>query len=44
MVEAALAPEFDSSVGSRVGAELVAAHFTGTETLSNEARCGRDLS
>lgn len=34
LVEAALADEFDPSVGSWVGVELVAAHFTGTETLS----------
>lgn len=34
LVEAALAVEFDPSVGHRVGVEMVAAHFTGTETLS----------
>ncbi|MGH3931277.1 MAG: putative bifunctional diguanylate cyclase/phosphodiesterase [Pseudonocardiaceae bacterium] len=33
LVDAALAAEFDPSVAHRVGAELVAAHFTGTETL-----------
>ncbi|MGH3799209.1 MAG: putative bifunctional diguanylate cyclase/phosphodiesterase [Pseudonocardiaceae bacterium] len=34
LVEAVLAVEFDPSVGRRVGVEMVAAHFTGTETLS----------
>ncbi len=34
LVDGALATEFDPSVGRRVGAEMVAAHFTGTETLS----------
>ncbi|MGH3774550.1 MAG: putative bifunctional diguanylate cyclase/phosphodiesterase [Pseudonocardiaceae bacterium] len=34
LVNGALAAEFDPSVGRRVGAEMVAAHFTGTETLS----------
>jgi diguanylate cyclase (GGDEF)-like protein/PAS domain S-box-containing protein len=34
LVEAALAAEFDASVGRRVGVDMVAAHFTGTETLS----------
>ncbi|MGH3986100.1 MAG: putative bifunctional diguanylate cyclase/phosphodiesterase [Pseudonocardiaceae bacterium] len=34
LVDGALAAEFDPSVGRRVGAEMVAAHFTGTETLS----------
>ncbi|MGH3887656.1 MAG: diguanylate cyclase domain-containing protein [Pseudonocardiaceae bacterium] len=34
LVEAALAAEFDPSVGRRVGIDMVAAHFTGTETLS----------
>ncbi|MGH3999818.1 MAG: diguanylate cyclase domain-containing protein, partial [Pseudonocardiaceae bacterium] len=33
LVEAALAAEFDRSVGHRAGAEMVAAHFTGKETL-----------
>jgi diguanylate cyclase (GGDEF)-like protein/PAS domain S-box-containing protein len=33
LVDAALAPEFDPSVAHQVGADLVAAHFTGTETL-----------
>ncbi|MGH3795525.1 MAG: putative bifunctional diguanylate cyclase/phosphodiesterase [Pseudonocardiaceae bacterium] len=33
LVDAALAPEFDPSVAHEVGADLVAAHFTGTETL-----------
>jgi PAS domain-containing protein len=34
LVEAALAAEFDPSVGRRVGGDMVAAHLTGTETLS----------
>jgi diguanylate cyclase (GGDEF)-like protein/PAS domain S-box-containing protein len=34
LVDAALATEFDRSVGREVGAEMVAAHFTGKETLS----------
>ncbi|MDQ3762861.1 MAG: EAL domain-containing protein [Actinomycetota bacterium] len=34
LVEAALAAEFDPSAGRRIGVDLVAAHFTGTETLS----------
>nr|QEO74016.1 diguanylate cyclase [uncultured bacterium] len=33
LAEAALAAEFDPSVGQRIGADMVAAHFTGTETL-----------
>ncbi|MGH3904612.1 MAG: putative bifunctional diguanylate cyclase/phosphodiesterase [Pseudonocardiaceae bacterium] len=33
MVDATLAAEFDPSVAHQVGADLVAAHFTGTETL-----------
>ncbi|MGH3788420.1 MAG: putative bifunctional diguanylate cyclase/phosphodiesterase [Pseudonocardiaceae bacterium] len=33
LVEAALAAEFDPSAGRRIGAGLVVAHFTGTETL-----------
>ncbi|MGB6165682.1 MAG: EAL domain-containing protein [Pseudonocardiaceae bacterium] len=33
LVEAALAVEFDPSVGHQVGTGMVAAHFTGTETL-----------
>ena len=34
LVEATLAAEFDPSVGHQVGVDMVAAHFTGTETLS----------
>ena len=34
MVAAVLAPEFDRSAGRRTGADLVAAHFTSTGTLS----------
>ncbi len=34
LVEGALAAEFDPLVGRRVGVDMVAAHFTGTETLS----------
>jgi diguanylate cyclase (GGDEF)-like protein/PAS domain S-box-containing protein len=34
LVEAALAAEFDPSVGRRVGGDMVAAHLTGIETLS----------
>lgn len=34
LVAALLAPEFDPSIGYRVGADLVAAHFTSTETLA----------
>ncbi|PZS38104.1 MAG: GGDEF domain-containing protein, partial [Pseudonocardiales bacterium] len=33
LVEAALATEFDPSVGRRIGVDMVGAHFTGTETL-----------
>ncbi|HSZ29829.1 MAG TPA: EAL domain-containing protein [Pseudonocardiaceae bacterium] len=33
LVEAALAVEFDPSVGRQVGIDMVAAHFTGPETL-----------
>ena len=33
LAQAALAAEFDPSVGQRIGADMVAAHFTGTETL-----------
>ncbi|MBV8540396.1 MAG: EAL domain-containing protein [Pseudonocardiales bacterium] len=33
LVEAAVAVEFDPSVGRQVGVDMVAAHFTGTETL-----------
>jgi PAS domain S-box-containing protein len=33
LIDAALATGFDPSVGTRVGADLVAAHFTGTVTL-----------
>lgn len=33
LVDAALAVEFDPSAGRQVGADMVAAHFTGTETL-----------
>jgi diguanylate cyclase (GGDEF)-like protein/PAS domain S-box-containing protein len=34
LVDAALAVDFDPSIGQRVGEDMVAAHFTGTETLS----------
>ncbi|MGH3869661.1 MAG: diguanylate cyclase domain-containing protein [Pseudonocardiaceae bacterium] len=34
LVEAALAVEFDPSVGRQIGIDMVAAHFTGTETLN----------
>jgi RNA polymerase sigma factor (sigma-70 family) len=34
LIEATLAAEFDSSVGRRIGVNLVSAHFTGAETLS----------
>jgi diguanylate cyclase (GGDEF)-like protein/PAS domain S-box-containing protein len=34
LVDAALAAEFDRSVGRQVGAKMVAAHFTGNETLA----------
>ncbi len=34
LVDGVLAAELDPSVGRQVGVELVAAHFTGTETLS----------
>ena len=34
LVEATLAAESDPSVGHQVGVDMVAAHFTGTETLS----------
>ena len=34
MVAAVLAPEFDRRAGPRIGADLVAAHFTSTGTLS----------
>ncbi|MGH3768561.1 MAG: diguanylate cyclase domain-containing protein, partial [Pseudonocardiaceae bacterium] len=33
LVDAALAEEFDPTIGRRVGVDMVAAHFTGTETL-----------
>jgi diguanylate cyclase (GGDEF)-like protein/PAS domain S-box-containing protein len=33
MVEAALAVEFDPAAGRQLGVDMVAAHFTGTETL-----------
>jgi diguanylate cyclase (GGDEF)-like protein/PAS domain S-box-containing protein len=33
LVDAALAVEFDASAGRQVGVDMVAAHFTGTETL-----------
>jgi diguanylate cyclase (GGDEF)-like protein/PAS domain S-box-containing protein len=33
LIDAAIAPDFDPSVAHEVGADLVAAHFTGTETL-----------
>ncbi len=33
LVDAALAAEFDPAIGRRVGIDMVAAHFTGTETL-----------
>ncbi len=33
LVEAALAVEFDPSVGHRIGVDMVGAHFTGPETL-----------
>jgi diguanylate cyclase (GGDEF)-like protein/PAS domain S-box-containing protein len=33
LVDAALATEFDPAIGRRVGVDMVAAHFTGTETL-----------
>jgi PAS domain S-box-containing protein/diguanylate cyclase (GGDEF)-like protein len=34
LVEAVQSPEFDRSAGHRVGGDLVAAHFTSTDTLS----------
>jgi diguanylate cyclase (GGDEF)-like protein/PAS domain S-box-containing protein len=34
LVDAAVATEFDPSIPLRIGNDLVAAHFTGTETLS----------
>ncbi len=34
LVDAVLATNFDPSIGRRVGVDMVAAHFTGTETLS----------
>jgi diguanylate cyclase (GGDEF)-like protein/PAS domain S-box-containing protein len=34
LVDAVLAAEFDRSVGRQVGAQMVAAHFTGNETLA----------
>lgn len=34
LVDAALAVDFDPAIGRRVGIDMVAAHFTGTETLS----------
>lgn len=34
LAEAALAPELDPSAGRRVGADLVTAHFTSSDTLS----------
>jgi diguanylate cyclase (GGDEF)-like protein/PAS domain S-box-containing protein len=33
LVDAALVAEFDPAIGRRVGVDMVAAHFTGTETL-----------
>jgi diguanylate cyclase (GGDEF)-like protein/PAS domain S-box-containing protein len=33
LVDAALAAEFDPAIGRQVGVDMVAAHFTGTETL-----------
>jgi diguanylate cyclase (GGDEF)-like protein/PAS domain S-box-containing protein len=33
LVDAALAAEFDPAIGRQVGIDMVAAHFTGTETL-----------
>ncbi|MGH3771696.1 MAG: putative bifunctional diguanylate cyclase/phosphodiesterase [Pseudonocardiaceae bacterium] len=33
LVKAAVAVEFDPSVGRQIGVDMVAAHFTGTETL-----------
>ena len=33
LVDAALAVEFDPSAGRQIGVDMVAAHFTGTETL-----------
>ncbi len=33
LVQAALATEFEPSVGRRIGVDMVGAHFTGTETL-----------
>jgi diguanylate cyclase (GGDEF)-like protein/PAS domain S-box-containing protein len=35
LLDAALATEFDSSVGRRVGVNMVDSHFTGTETLGS---------
>jgi PAS domain S-box-containing protein/diguanylate cyclase (GGDEF)-like protein len=34
LVKAAQSPEFDRSAGHRIGGDLVAAHFTSTDTLS----------
>ncbi len=34
LIEAALAPQFDPTAGGRVGSDLVATHFTSTDTLS----------
>jgi diguanylate cyclase (GGDEF)-like protein/PAS domain S-box-containing protein len=34
LAEAVLATDFDPSIGRRIGVDMVAAHFTGTETLS----------
>jgi diguanylate cyclase (GGDEF)-like protein/PAS domain S-box-containing protein len=34
LVDSAVAVDFDPSIPRRIGADLVAAHFTGTETLS----------
>ncbi|HKS51207.1 MAG TPA: EAL domain-containing protein [Pseudonocardiaceae bacterium] len=33
LIDAALAEEFDASAGRQIGVDMVAAHFTGTETL-----------
>ncbi len=34
LIQAALAPRFDPTAGRRIGSDLVAAHFTSTDTLS----------
>ncbi|MGH3693657.1 MAG: putative bifunctional diguanylate cyclase/phosphodiesterase [Pseudonocardiaceae bacterium] len=34
LIEAALAPQFDPAAGSRIGSDLVAVHFTSTDTIS----------